>query len=68
MKEGKRGKAQLAADDKYEVKRAELPRYGGRCSQDEKALLVRLASEQGISEKELVFKALRFFDENYKNS
>lgn len=66
MKEGKRGQAQLAADVRYEVKRAEQPRYGGRCSQDEKDLLSRLACEQAISEKELVFKALRFFDENHK--
>lgn len=65
MTDGKRKPAQRAADERYEGKRAELPRFGGRCSQDEKELLARIAYGLGLSEKEAVFHALRFFDEHH---
>ena len=64
MTENKRNASQRAADGRYEPKRAGAPRFGGRCSEDEKELLTRLASEEGLSEKELIFKALRYFEEN----
>ncbi|WP_335903303.1 hypothetical protein [Shewanella algae] len=64
MTENKRNASQRAADGRYEPKRAGAPRFGGRCSEDEKELLTRLASEESLSEKELIFKALRYFEEN----
>ncbi|MCZ4337657.1 hypothetical protein [Shewanella colwelliana] len=64
MSDKKRTPAQAAADGRYEPKRANDPRFGGRCKNDEKELLTRLASEEGLSEKELIFKAVRFFDKN----
>ncbi|MFW0778529.1 MAG: hypothetical protein ACN2B6_12510 [Rickettsiales bacterium] len=64
MKNKKRTPAQAAADDRYEAKRATSPRFGGRCDDDEKDLLIRLASEEGLSEKKLIFKAVRFFEKN----
>ncbi|MBO2558920.1 hypothetical protein [Shewanella algae] len=64
MTENKRNASQRAADGRYEPKRAGAPRFGGRCSEDEKELLTRLASEEGLSEKELIFKTLRYFEEN----
>jgi hypothetical protein len=60
----KRSKSQVAADERYEAKRAAAPRFGGRCSVEEKQLLTRLSKDNGVSEKELIFKALRFFEEN----
>lgn len=64
MTENKRNASQRAADGRYEPKRAGAPRFGGRCSEDEKELLTRLASEEGLSEKDLIFKALRYFEKN----
>ena len=64
----KRSQAQMAADGRYESKRATLPRFGGRCSIEEKALLSSMAESSGSSEKDVIFKALRFFEENHKNS
>jgi len=64
MSDKKRTPSQAAADGRYELKRAGAPRFGGRCSEDEKELLTRLASEEGLSEKELIFKTLRYFEEN----
>ena len=64
----KRSQAQLAADERYEDKRAALPRFGGRCSIEEKAMLSSLAESTGVSEKDAIFKALRFFKENHKNT
>lgn len=61
----KRSNAQQAADNRYETKRAEKPRFGGRCTEEEKALLNRLSGELELSEKELIFKALKFFDEHH---
>ncbi|WP_279454099.1 hypothetical protein [Aeromonas veronii] len=66
MTDGKRKPSQLAADERYEGKRAELPRFGGRCSKEEKELLARIAAGLGIAEKEAVFHALRFFDEHHQ--
>ncbi len=40
------------------------PRFGGRCSVEEKQLLARLSEAEGISEKDLIFKALKYFEEN----
>lgn len=64
MTENKRNASQRAADGRYEPKRAGAPRFGGRCTEDEKKLLIRLASEEGLSEKELIFKVLRCFEKN----
>ena len=64
----KRSQAQLAADERYESQRAKLPRFGGRCSIDEKHMLSSLAESSGLSEKDVIFKALRFFDENHKKN
>lgn len=63
----KRSNAQQAADNRYETKRAEKPRFGGRCTEEEKSLLNRLSAELGLSEKEVIFKALKLFDENHSN-
>jgi hypothetical protein len=60
----KRSKSQVAADERYEAKRAAAPRFGGRCSVEEKQLLARLSEAEGISEKDLIFKALKYFEEN----
>ncbi len=58
----KRSKSQVAADERYEAKRAAVPRFGGRCSIEEKQLLTRLSEAEGISEKELIFRALKIFE------
>ncbi len=60
----KRSKSQVAADVRYEAKRADAPRFGGRCSAKEKQLLTRLSEAEGISEKELIFKALEIFEKS----
>lgn len=60
----KRRKSQAAADERYEAKRAAAPRFGGRCTVEEKQLLVRLSEAEGVSEKDLIFKALKLFDES----
>lgn len=60
----KRSRSQAAADERYEAKRAAAPRFGGRCSAEEKQLLIRLSEAEGISEKELIFKALKIFEKN----
>ena len=64
----KRSQAQIEADERYECKRASMPRFGGRCSVDEKHMLSSLAESSGLSEKDVIFKALRFFKENHKNT
>ncbi|MFV7762856.1 hypothetical protein ACNPKZ_20185 [Shewanella algae] len=64
MTDKKRTQAQAAADSRYEAKRAAAPRFGGRCTESEKSLLTRLSGEEGLSEKELIFKALKYFEEN----
>jgi hypothetical protein len=60
----KRSKSQAAADERYEAKRAAAPRFGGRCTDEEKQLLIRLSKAEGVSEKELIFKALKIFEES----
>lgn len=66
MTKKKRSDAQTAADDRYESKRASQPRFGGRCSEEEKQLLSDLCKEDGLSEKELIFTALRFYKKEFK--
>lgn len=68
MTTSRRSQAQLAADERYEDKRAKLPRFGGRCSTYEKHMLSSLAESSGLSEKDVIFNALRFFDENHKKN
>ena len=51
------------ADGHYEAKRASAPRFGGCCTESEKSLLTRLSGEEGLSEKDLIFKVLKYFEE-----
>ena len=63
----KRSDSQIAADNVYEVKRAEKEkRYGGRCSNEQKEQLNRLKILHDCDEKSVVFKALDFFEKNFK--
>ena len=64
----KRSTAQAAADNRYESKRASQPRFGGRCSEEEKQLLSDLCKEDGLTEKELIFAAVRFYKKNSKET
>ena len=65
MVKKERSDAQAAADDRYETKRAnQQKRFGGRCSEEEKELLLHLSKQRGLNEKDLIFKAVRFFSEN----
>ncbi len=66
MPKSKRTKAQKDADKNYEAKRATSPRFGGRCTPEQKAQLTRLKEQHQLDEKSLIFKAVDFFDENYK--
>lgn len=68
MTKKKRSAAQTEADDRYESKRASQPRFGGRCSEEEKRLLSELCKEDGLTEKELIFTALRFYKKNSKET
>lgn len=64
----KRSDSQKVADSNYEAKRATAPRFGGRCTTEEKEQLQRLMKSEGCSsEKELIFKALNFFELNHNN-
>lgn len=64
----KRTDAQKAADSTYESKRSTIPRFGGRCTTEQKEQLQRLMKKSGCeSEKELIFKALDFFEANHMN-
>lgn len=65
MSDNKRSGSQAAADARYEAKRAKAPRFGGRCTEEEKDLLSCLSARENLSEKELIFKALKFFEKNY---
>ena len=69
MTKKERSTAQAAADDRYEIKRAnQQKRFGGRCSEDEKQLLSDLCKEKGLNEKELIFTALRFYKKYSKET
>ena len=65
-KKSNRSEAQLKAESKQDIKRKALPRFGGRCTCDEKALLKRLTDAERMTEKELIFKALNFYELNRK--
>ncbi|WP_290573531.1 hypothetical protein [Idiomarina sp.] len=67
MPEKKRSNAQKAADRAYESKRADNPRFGGRCSPEQKEQLTRLKKLHGCDEKTLIFRALDFFEKNCSN-
>lgn len=62
MKE--RADTQRAADRKYEDKRSGLKRFGGRCSDEEKATLKREAEKRKLTEADLLLKATQFYTEN----
>lgn len=69
MTKKERSTAQAAADERYESKRAnQQKRFGGRCSEEEKQLLSDLCEEGGLTEKELIFTALRFYKKNSKET
>ena len=61
-----RTNARKKAESKYDKKREELPRFGGRCSDAQKEQLKRLSSAEGITEKELVFKSLDYYESKNK--
>lgn len=60
-----RSSAQLKAERKHDKKRITLPRFGGRCSFEEKEQLARLKDRYKLSEKEIIFKAVSFFELNH---
>lgn len=69
MKKKERSEAQTAADDRYETKRAiQQKRFGGRCTEEEKQLLIDLCKDKGLTEKELIFEAVRFYKKNSKEA
>lgn len=62
-----RSEAQRRADERYEETRKAAPRFGGRCTPEQKAQIERVAKLQEVgNEKEAIFKALTFFEQNYK--
>lgn len=61
----KRRESQRRAEARYDAKRRHLPHFGGKCSPEQKKLLSRLSIENEVSEKEMIFTALRFYDENH---
>ena len=63
-----RSVAQLAADERYETKRArKFKRFGGRCSEQEKDSINSILSRSGIeTEKELIMTALDDFNKALK--
>lgn len=68
MTEDKRSKAQLAADEKYEGKRAGMARLpGGYLSEQEAALLDEMAALFG-SKKAAIFKGLELLKKISSNS
>lgn len=69
MTKKKRSDAQTAADDRYETKRAsQQKRFGGRCTEEEKQLLIDLCKDKGLTEKKLIFEAVRFYKKNSKET
>ncbi len=69
MTNKERSTAQSAADERYETKRAtQQKRFGGRCSEEEKQLLIDLCKDKGLNEKELIFEAVRFYKKNSKEA
>ncbi|MGR5159247.1 hypothetical protein [Vibrio owensii] len=67
-KKRSRGDAQVRAEKKYDEARSSLPRFGGRCSTEEKNLLLTMTKEEGgITEKELIFLALNYYRQRNKN-
>lgn len=63
--EKKRSDAQKRTEIKHDAKRASLPRFGGRCSEEQKKQITTLAKLHNCDEKTIVFKALDFFEKNY---
>lgn len=69
MTKKERSNAQAAADERYESKRAsQQKRFGGRCTEEEKLLLIDLCKDKGLTEKELIFEAVRFYKKNSKEA
>ena len=64
MNKPTRSAAQLAADERYEAKRANNSmRFGGRCSKREKDSINSMLARSGIeTEKELIMAALADFN------
>jgi len=66
VSEKKRSNAQRAADEAYESRRADNPRFGGRCTPEQKAQLTKLKKQHNCDEKTLIFRAVDFFEKNFK--
>lgn len=53
---------------KYEDRRKKLPRFGGRCTIEQKKQLTNLSESFKTNEKDIIFKALDYFEESQERN